>query len=205
MSSVTKEDFAKVLSCKPNFVQTRLIALGHETVCSRCGGGGHYSYCQMYGTRCFQCGGSGKVATKLSASLFATVKKQVANGELQPYLDRIKAASDRKKKVAGFRDKIGNAWKSQPSVASENALHFTKCSNRHHRLNAFCCPLSKEADTLIGLVTNGEWSKEKRGYVQLSEDKQNECVKRLEEILAIVSNAENLVAREADDDVRPFA
>lgn len=28
--------------------------------CSRCGGSGHYSYCQMYGTRCFKCGGSGK-------------------------------------------------------------------------------------------------------------------------------------------------
>ena len=33
-------------------------------VCGRCGGSGHYSYCQMYGTRCFGCHGSGKKYTK---------------------------------------------------------------------------------------------------------------------------------------------
>lgn len=32
--------------------------------CSRCGGSGSYSYCQMYGSRCFKCGGAGKVYTK---------------------------------------------------------------------------------------------------------------------------------------------
>lgn len=36
-----------------------------ETVtCSRCGGSGHYSYCQMHGTTCFKCGGTGKQLTK---------------------------------------------------------------------------------------------------------------------------------------------
>jgi hypothetical protein len=32
--------------------------------CSRCGGSGQYSYCQMYGTRCFKCGGAGWQFTK---------------------------------------------------------------------------------------------------------------------------------------------
>lgn len=32
--------------------------------CSRCGGGGHYSYCQRFGTTCFKCSGKGKVYTK---------------------------------------------------------------------------------------------------------------------------------------------
>src|SRR5581483_11115026 len=32
--------------------------------CGRCGGSGHYSYCQMHGTVCFQCGGSGVQLTK---------------------------------------------------------------------------------------------------------------------------------------------
>jgi len=27
--------------------------------CTRCGGGGNYSYCTRYGTTCFQCGGCG--------------------------------------------------------------------------------------------------------------------------------------------------
>lgn len=32
--------------------------------CSRCGGSGSYSYCQMYGTRCFKCAGKGKYLSK---------------------------------------------------------------------------------------------------------------------------------------------
>jgi hypothetical protein len=41
------------------------MALLFENVgCTRCGGGGHYSYCQMYGTTCFKCGGSGRQLTK---------------------------------------------------------------------------------------------------------------------------------------------
>lgn len=32
--------------------------------CGRCGGSGHYSYCQMYGTTCFGCSGSGLALTK---------------------------------------------------------------------------------------------------------------------------------------------
>jgi hypothetical protein len=32
--------------------------------CGRCGGSGHYSYCQMYGTTCFGCGGSGQRLSK---------------------------------------------------------------------------------------------------------------------------------------------
>lgn len=31
--------------------------------CSRCGGCGRYSYCQMYGDTCFKCHGKGKVYT----------------------------------------------------------------------------------------------------------------------------------------------
>lgn len=32
--------------------------------CGRCGGSGEYSYCAMYGTRCFGCGGSGTKLTR---------------------------------------------------------------------------------------------------------------------------------------------
>src|SRR3954452_7150611 len=35
--------------------------------CSRCGGSGHYSYCQSHGTRCFKCGGHGLTLTKRGA------------------------------------------------------------------------------------------------------------------------------------------
>lgn len=36
--------------------------------CGRCGGCGRYSYCTMYGDRCFGCGGTGKVYTKRGAA-----------------------------------------------------------------------------------------------------------------------------------------
>lgn len=32
--------------------------------CTRCHGSGSYSYCQMYGTTCFGCGGGGEVYSK---------------------------------------------------------------------------------------------------------------------------------------------
>ena len=35
--------------------------------CPRCGGSGHYSYNPMDGTRCFKCGGSGKVTIQVRA------------------------------------------------------------------------------------------------------------------------------------------
>lgn len=43
------------------------LKLESET-CSRCGGTGNYSYCQMYGTRCFKCAGRKEVLTKRGAA-----------------------------------------------------------------------------------------------------------------------------------------
>jgi mono/diheme cytochrome c family protein len=42
--------------------------LFENVTCSRCGGSGHYSYCQMYGTTCFKCHGDGKTLTKRGAA-----------------------------------------------------------------------------------------------------------------------------------------
>ena len=39
--------------------------------CGRCGGSGNYSYCPGYGTRCFKCGGKGKVYSKRGAAALA--------------------------------------------------------------------------------------------------------------------------------------
>jgi len=35
--------------------------------CTRCGGSGHYSYCQSHGTTCFKCGGNKIIWTKRGA------------------------------------------------------------------------------------------------------------------------------------------
>src|SRR6187551_1555971 len=55
----------------------RKLLFENET-CSRCGGCGQYSYCQMYGTRCFKCGGDGVTLTKRgkAAQLWFNAKKK---------------------------------------------------------------------------------------------------------------------------------
>lgn len=42
--------------------------LFEHTTCSRCAGSGTYSYCQMWGSTCFKCKGSGVVLTKRGAA-----------------------------------------------------------------------------------------------------------------------------------------
>ena len=44
-----------------------VLRLESET-CGRCGGTGHYSYCQSYGTTCFKCAGNKRVFTKRGAA-----------------------------------------------------------------------------------------------------------------------------------------
>lgn len=44
--------------------------------CSRCGGSGHYSYCEMHGTTCFKCGGSGKQYTKRGHAALTWMRDQ---------------------------------------------------------------------------------------------------------------------------------
>lgn len=61
------------------------------TTCGRCGGSGHYSYCQRYGTKCFGCGGSGLKHTKRGAMAWALFNEslKVRAGDLVPGVDSI--------------------------------------------------------------------------------------------------------------------
>ncbi len=51
----------------------RLIKAGKLALktCNRCHGSGHYSYCEMHGTTCFGCGGTGKVLPNTTDALRA--------------------------------------------------------------------------------------------------------------------------------------
>lgn len=188
-------EFAAVLDCSDKFIQTRLIALGHSTTCGRCGGGGQYSYCQMYGTTCFGCRGSGNVATKLTKKLLDTVREQVARGELQPYIDECRAKADRKAKVKNARERFSAAWTANPSVHADKDVHFTRQSARTTDINHFCSPLFKEVSSLVQLVEKGEWSTEKRKYVAVSAEAQDNAVARIEECIALAAKAEELAPR----------
>jgi len=68
-----------------------LNAVYETTTCSRCGGGGNYSYCAMYGTTCFGCAGSGKKYTKrgLATKKYIESLRNKAAGDLVAG-DRIK-------------------------------------------------------------------------------------------------------------------
>jgi hypothetical protein len=59
--------------------------LFESKTCSRCGGSGQYSYCQMHGTRCFKCGGNGVTLTKRGATAqrFYTDSLMVRADEVQ--------------------------------------------------------------------------------------------------------------------------
>lgn len=98
-------------------VWTRVVALGEYDTCGRCGGCGQYSYCQMHGTTCFGCGGSGKKRPKLTAGLCERIEAHVAAGKLDTYLQNIRLAAEAKH--AG--EKLFAAWRAQPEVAADKA------------------------------------------------------------------------------------
>ncbi|MDE2099654.1 MAG: hypothetical protein KGL39_20545 [Patescibacteria group bacterium] len=187
-----KAEFAAALGCQEKYIQRRLIALGHETTCGRCGGCGQYSHCQMYGTTCFGCGGAGKVATKLTAGLLKTVRAEVAAGKLQPYIEATRAANLRRAKVRGAWDRVMQAWRANPTIAAHKGIHFTKQSARCTSINHFCAPLSDEVSKLVALVENGEWSTEVRRYVPVSDEHKAAAMARIAEIERLVADAETL-------------
>jgi hypothetical protein len=53
--------------------------------CSRCGGSGNYSYCQMYGTTCFKCAGDGATLTARgkAAQMFLNASRKRKAGEFK--------------------------------------------------------------------------------------------------------------------------
>ena len=78
-------------------VQQRLIGIGLEQTCGRCGGCGQYSYCQAYGTTCFQCSGSGKVSQKLTPALLKEAAVAVGADKLEVYFARCARISEARK------------------------------------------------------------------------------------------------------------
>ena len=62
---------------------TRKLLFESKT-CSRCGGSGHFSWCQMHGSTCFKCHGDGVVLTKRgkAAQVWLNAKKRKPLGEV---------------------------------------------------------------------------------------------------------------------------
>jgi len=74
--------YPRAYSTLMNTTQNKLETM----TCSRCGGSGHYSFCQMYGTKCFKCHGSGVAYTArgMAARAHLEALRSKPAGELVP-------------------------------------------------------------------------------------------------------------------------
>ena len=122
-------EFAAALSWNVKSLSGRLNALDLLVTCSRCGGSGRYSYCQMYGDRCFGCNGSGKGLPRLSARLVKVVQEEVAAGGLDAYLALCKAKAEARAQIKPLvaaakqaYDVIGQAYEVEYQRRYRNSL-----------------------------------------------------------------------------------
>jgi hypothetical protein len=117
-ATLTPDAFAALLGIKQGhtkteqWVQVRLAALGMKKACTRCGGSGHYSYCQMHGTTCFKCGGSGAQTQPLTPELFAKAKAKVEDGSNAAHVARLREDAALKK----VRKSVMDAWSAASKV-----------------------------------------------------------------------------------------
>lgn len=105
-----KEEIRKalitILKTNEKFLGTRLVGIGLGDTCTRCGGCGEYSFNLTDGTRCFGCGGLGKTMPKMTVALLESVKEKVEAGELDRYLETLRA----RKVAKSGPERVMKAW-----------------------------------------------------------------------------------------------
>lgn len=111
---------------KQNIVRSRLVALGYVQECSRCGGGGHYSFNQITGTTCFGCNGSGRELPRITPAILAEAVRRQAAGELDAYFAANKARADAKRAMAPLFTAFNEEW----SNGAVHTSYKTISSNR---------------------------------------------------------------------------
>lgn len=55
--------------------------------CPRCGGSGRHSYCERFGTTCFQCGGKGRARTRAAEREYRKWGEAVIAAQTTPVVD----------------------------------------------------------------------------------------------------------------------
>ncbi len=90
---------------RQGYALLRLKALGLADYCSRCGGGGQYSFNGTH-SRCYKCNGTGHQLPKLTPALLAEVTTKMAAGALDSYFE-----SQRQRSIANrSREIVLQAW-----------------------------------------------------------------------------------------------
>lgn len=75
-----------------------------RVTCGRCGGTGHYSYCQMYGTTCFECHGN-KTVLEAARRTYNRLKKLAADARKAERM-AVKAAADEAAHKLALGDRV---------------------------------------------------------------------------------------------------
>lgn len=108
-----------------------MTRITYETeTCSRCGGCGQYSYCEVYGTMCLKCHGKGKQYTRQSAKAITAIKEfktrynrradELVPGDVVMYNRRFRTVKATGLNGLVSRSRInGGEWTERPQFAIE--------------------------------------------------------------------------------------
>ncbi len=98
--------------------------------CSRCGGCGEYSYCQMHGTRCFKCGGNGKQLTRAGSRARKAINEfktryyrlvtDLEPGQIIRYNDRWRKVETVGSSESRWLDKATGEWRNYFQIKTAN-------------------------------------------------------------------------------------
>jgi hypothetical protein len=93
-------------------LQSRMVGVGLFSFCSRCGGCGRYSFNQIDGDRCYGCGGSGKIARRITSAVLAEAKEIAASGKLASYLQELGARQQAERAARTANKRVMAAWQA---------------------------------------------------------------------------------------------
>ena len=127
------------------------LTLRFERVtCTRCFGSGRYSWCEMYGDRCFKCGGSGEQLTKRGEATsvwlrdrLATTADDIDVGD-RINLNRVKFT------VTSIENNVPTGWGRivDGETIWIDGLRFTSANGKTYRAayDAQCSRVATDAD-----------------------------------------------------------
>jgi len=139
-------------------------------VCGRCGGTGHYSFCQMYGTTCFGCSGTGKsnalaVETVYNAERLAKLNAakavRVAKKEAE-----IAAAAAAAKAVTDA--KLAEFTAAHPAVVELLLAEVAKAEAGEAKIDFFLSDLGRKL-AANGTLTEGQTAAAEKAVARIAE------------------------------------
>jgi len=101
----------------------RLNSMKFSKVCSRCGGTGKHSYCEVYRDMCFQCRGLGYVPPTKTADWehsLSLVEQSLADGSFDTYMEKLRIRREAKQ----AEDVVMRAWQNADQKLKESGYRY---------------------------------------------------------------------------------